>query len=268
MQRAEGVSGATISVTRMWSRRNAAACLIVAVLSATATVGVIELTKDDQVVLPPGCSASDRTAPSCLPVSKSGGDSSTLTLIGVPFTLLAALGAAWLTASSANARQRDSLAAEAQRHDATLRHERGLEDRRELRGLLDSLMEPLALAHSHERTFSAAKYAYELEPADDVKAHAEVRGRLAARELTANVLALEPYAARLRTRLGADHELVVAFDALVDAVTSVSQVASKVTWPAQPQHDQLIADTHWPYLRLRDTFFETAARFVGTRLSD
>ncbi|MEA2255863.1 MAG: hypothetical protein QOG35_1908, partial [Solirubrobacteraceae bacterium] len=240
---------------------------------------VVELTKSDRIVLPAGCSAADRNSPGCRPVTESGTDATTLTLLGVPFTLLAALGAAWLTASSANARQRASLGAEAERqsvaleaeaerHNATLRHERGLADRAELRTLLDALMEHIAVADRNQLTFDASRYAYENEHEPDVVAHAMARAIMASREFNKATFALYPYRDRLRARLGDKHELAVAFGTLLDDLSNLGQVMGKVAWPATAEHQKWLRDTKWAYLGRRDEFFDTAAMCVGTQVSE
>jgi hypothetical protein len=234
-----------------------ASVLAVMALSIAGTLIVVELTRSERIVLPAGCSAVDRGSPGCRPVTESGSNATTLTLLGVPFTLLAALGAAWLTASTANARQRASLAAEAERqgvalqaeaerHKATLRHERGLADRAALRALLDALMEHIAVADRNHLRYDAARHAFEDEAR--IKAEAEAEGKAASRKFTEVVFALEPYRDRLRARLGAKHELAVAFGTLLDDLSTLGQVMGKVTWPANSEHEQWIADTKWAYL--------------------
>jgi hypothetical protein len=271
------LSGVGSSFVVMSLRQRVVAVLAVVALSVTGTLIVVELTKSDRIVLPAGCSPADRGSPGCRPVTESGADATTLTLLGVPFTLLAALGAAGLTARSANARQRASLAAEserqsvalqaeAERHLATLRHERGLADRAELRAVLDALMEHIAVADRNELAFESARYAYEHD--SNIREEAEVMGKAAARVFTQATFALEPYRDRLRARLGAKHELAVAFDRLFEDLSSVGQVMGKVTWPATSEHEQWIRDTKWAYLGRRDEFFDTAARFVGTQVSE
>jgi hypothetical protein len=255
------------------------AALILVVLSVAGTLIVVELTKSERVGLPPGCSAADRHSPGCRPVTKSGADTTTLTLLGVPFTLLAAIGAAWLTASAANTRQRASLAAEAdrqrlaleaeaERHDATLRHERALADRAELRRLLDGLMVHIAVADRSDLSFDSAQFAYGDTQVEHVKEEARDIGRAAASSLTEAALALGPYRDQLAARLGAGHELAVAFGALLDDLMSVGQVMNKVAWPPTEEHERWRAETKHAYLRRRTEFFETAAKFVGTQVSE
>jgi hypothetical protein len=251
------------------------AVLVIVALSVAGTLIIVELTKSERIALPAGCSPADRNSPGCRPVTKSGTDATTLTLLGVPFTLLAALGAAWLTASAANARQRASLAAEAERqsvalkaeaerHDATLRHERGLADRVELRRLLDALMEHISVADRNQLRFDTARYMYEHEHV----LGAEAIGREASREFTAATFALDPYRDRLRARLGATHDLAVAFGTLLDDLSALGQVMGKVAWPATEQHQQWLRDTKYTYLGRRDEFFDTAAKFVGTQVAE
>jgi len=132
-------------------------------------------------------------------------------------------------------RQSVALQAEAERHMATLRHERGLADRAELRAVLDALMEHIAVADRNQLAFESARYAYEHHP--DIREEAEVMGKAAARATEAT-FALEPYRDRLRARLGAKDELAVAFDRLFEDLSSVGQVMGKVTWPATSEHEQ------------------------------
>jgi hypothetical protein len=260
-------------------RQRSVAVFVIVALSVSGTLIVVELTKNERIVLPAGCSAADRSAPGCRPVRESGADATTLTLLGVPFTLFAALGAAWLTASSANARQRASLDAEAERqsvalqaegerHEATLRHERGLADRAELRSVLDALMEHVAVADRNHLRFESARFAFEHEPDPEVQAAAMATGKVASREFNAAFFALEPYRDRLRARLGAKHELAVAFGTLLEDLSSVGQVLGKMTWPATAENEQWMADTKYAYLGRRDQFFDIAARFVGTQVSE
>jgi hypothetical protein len=255
--------------------QHVAAVFVLVALSVAGTLIVVELTKSERIVLPAGCSAADRNSPGCRPVTESGADATTLTLLGVPFTLLAALGAAWLTASAANVRQRASLAAEAERqsvalkaeaerHDATLRHERGLADRAELRTLLDALMEHIAVADRNQLRFDTARYVYEHEHVLE----AEAVGKQASREFTAATFALDPYRDQLRARLGAKHDLAVAFGTLLDDLSNLGQVMGKVAWPATEEHQQWLRDTKYTYLGRRDQFFDTAAMFVGTQVSE
>lgn len=252
--------------------------LAVVALSAAGTLIIVELAKSKRVVLPAGCSAIDRDSPGCRPVSESGADATTLTLLGIPFTVLAAMGAAWLTSSAANMRQRSSLAAEADRqgialkaeadrHSTTLRHERGLEDRAELRSLLDKLMEHVAVADRNQQKFDALRYAYETQDDPEVVTYAEATAKLASREFTDATFALDPYRDRLRVRLGAKHELVAAFDTLFDDLSNVGLVMGKVSWPATEEHQQWLRDTKYKYLGRRDEFFDTAAKFVGTQVA-
>jgi hypothetical protein len=102
----------------------------------------------------------------------------------------------------------------------------------------------------------------------ETKAAAEAAGRAASRTFDEGFFALEPYRDQLAVRLGAKHDLTVAFETLFEDLSSVGQVMGKVSWPATSEHEQWIANTKWAYRGRRDEFFETAARFVGTQVSE
>jgi hypothetical protein len=68
------VSGVGSSFVVMSLRQRVVAVLAVVALSVTGTLIVVELTKSDRIVLPPGCSAADRGSPGCRPVTESGAD--------------------------------------------------------------------------------------------------------------------------------------------------------------------------------------------------